>query len=166
MQTLKSIFLWCFLPIHFYLYIRRRCLLNKWISIILILLSPITIIFFILISILIIVGVSEYTRNYHYTRRYVLNEVVGVKLPKYKVTKKELGNIGFNRDRIDYFFLEFKNDIPQDFTSQIDSLVNIGKGEKINDSYKFYKHLKNLDMHVEVVFKPRYKTAIVTCYSL
>ena len=96
MQILKSILLWFFLPINFFFFTKKRGLLNKWVALLLSIISPVSLIFLLILFVAIILCHSECQRKYHYTRRSVLKEIVGVKLPKYKVVKREFGDVSFN----------------------------------------------------------------------
>lgn len=162
MQILKSILLWLFLPIHFFFFTKKRGLLNKWIALLLSIISPVSLIFWIILFITIILCHSDYQRKYHYTRRSVLKEIIGVKLPKYKVVKRELGEIGFNRDYQDCFYLEFNEPLDSIFIHQLDSLVNNGKGRKYDKTYNFYMQ----NQYVNVGINPDDNTMVVTASEI
>ena len=161
MQILKSILLWLFLPIHFFFFTKKRGLLNKWIALLLSIISPVSLIFWLILFITILCH-SDYQRKYHYTRRSVLKEIIGVKLPKYKVVKRELGEIGFNRDYQDCFYLEFNEPLDSIFIHQLDSLVNNGKGRKYDKTYNFYMQ----NQYVNVGINPDDNTMVVTASEI
>lgn len=162
MQILKSILLWFFLPINFFFFTKKRGLLNKWVALLLSIISPVSLIFLLILFVAIILCHSECQRKYHYTRRSVLKEIVGVKLPKYKVVKREFGDVSFNRNYRDYFYIEFNEPLDSTFIHQMDSLINIGKGRKNGKTYNFYMH----EQYVNVDINPDDNTAVITASEI
>ena len=163
MQLLKLILLWLFLPIHFFFFVRRGGLLNKWCALFLAIVSPLSLVLLLILVIAIIFLHAEYQRKYHYTRRSVLNEIIGVELPKYNVVKRNLGEMGFNRDYQDCFYLEFKKSSDNSFTHQLDSLVTMGRGDKYGEVYIFHK---SGNYYVNVKINTADNTIIVTSSAI
>jgi len=86
----------------------RWKLLPKWLRVVLFVLSPLMLILYIVIGVVAYLGYRDYWRKHHFVRRQVIENITGVKMPKFKLVEYEKGNTFFNGDYSDYFTLEFK----------------------------------------------------------
>lgn len=86
----------------------RWKLLPKWLRVALFVLSPLMLILYIVIGVVAYLGYQEYWRKHHFVRRQVIENITGVKMPKFKLVEYEKRNGFFNRDYLDSFILEFR----------------------------------------------------------
>ena len=89
----------------------RWKLLSKWLRIGLFLVSPMMLLSYLFIIGWGLEGYDGYMRKYHYVKPHVVENIIGIKMPKYKVVKRELGYIENVTMHKDIFTLEF-NIIP------------------------------------------------------
>ena len=140
---------------------RKWQLLPKWLRITLFVLSPLMLI---IICIALFISIYWYNMDYyprhHFVRPRVIENITGVRLPKYKVIEYNKGRRSFQGDYSDEFVLEFK-EMPTDEFYQLlneqyehntnyegiveytfDCMWGNGlpapKGESENDDYTFY----------------------------
>ena len=127
----------------------RWKLLPRWPRIILFLLSPMMLLVYLAVSIIAYFSYQDYWRKHHFVRPQVIENVTGVKMPKYKVVKRNLGSGPFDRlngnkkhktrieawalDQQDTFVLEFKDDPDSTFYQSLQS----NGFDKFDDCYHF-----------------------------
>ena len=87
----------------------RWKLLPKWLRIVLFVLSPLMLVVFFVLGIMAYFYYQDYWRKYHFVRPRVIENITGVKMPKYKVIERNFK--GGLRDHYDTFVLEF-NETP------------------------------------------------------
>ena len=102
----------------------RWKLLPKWLRIVLFVLSPMMLVLYFVLGIMAYLSYQDYWRKHHFVRPQVIENITGVKMPKYKVVERNLSNSPFDEfnwkkrhrsrleawafDHTDYFVLEFK----------------------------------------------------------
>ena len=92
----------------------RWKLLPKWLRMLLFFLSPLMLIVFAAALIICYFYYHDYYYpQHHFVKPKVIENITGVKLPKYKVVEYQRRKQTFNRDYSDEFVLEFK-DTPDD----------------------------------------------------
>jgi hypothetical protein len=84
----------------------RWKLLPKWLRILLFLLSPLMLVVFFVLGIIAYFHYQDYWRKNHFVKPWVIENITGVKMPKYKVIERNLK--GGLCDHYDTFILEFK----------------------------------------------------------
>lgn len=100
----------------------RWKLLPKWLRIVLFVLSPMMLIVVAVASIFGYLYFSEYYMQHHFVRRRVVENITGVRLPRYKVIDRgeEGGRVRRFHDNTYDFTLEFKNMPDEDFYKELD----------------------------------------------
>jgi hypothetical protein len=135
---LKSIVLaasWLMLSPLFLILDGRWKLLPKWLRIVLFIASPM------MLFVIVMVPISCYFQywgywypRHHFVRPKVIENITGVRLPKYKVVEYEQGERYFNGDYSDSFTLEFKEMPNTDFYDELDKCFRQSDNAKISDS--------------------------------
>lgn len=99
----------------------RWKLLPKWLRIVLFVLSPMMLIVVAVASIFGYLYFSEYYMQHHFVRRRVVENITGVRLPRYKVVDRGEERKCFGRfpDRTYDFTLEFKKMPDEDFYEKL-----------------------------------------------
>ena len=95
-------------------------LLPKWLCIVLFVLSPMMLI---LIAFAVIWGdmyYSDFYARHHFVKPKVVENITGVRLPKYMVVEYERGPRSFNGDYTDEFVLEFERIPDEDFYKKLE----------------------------------------------
>lgn len=87
----------------------RWKLLPKWLRILLFLLSPLMLVVFFVLGIIAYFHYQDYWRKNHFVKPRVIENITGVRMPKYKVIERNFK--GGLRDHYDTFILEF-NETP------------------------------------------------------
>lgn len=87
----------------------RWKLLPKWLRIVLFVLSPMMLILYLIIVGWALEGHENYLRKYYYVRPRVVESLIGVRMPAYKVVDCNLGYGENVTMHIDTFYLEFKD---------------------------------------------------------
>ena len=100
----------------------RWKLLPKWLRIVLFVLSPMMLIVVAVASIFGYLYFSEYYMQHHFVRRRVVENITGVRLPRYKVIKRWEEGSRASRfpDHTYNFTLEFKKMPGEDFYKDLD----------------------------------------------
>ena len=98
----------------------RWKLLPKWLRLVLFVLSPMMLIVMAVASIFGYMYFSEYHMKHHFVRPRVVENITGVRLPKYKVVEYERGPRSFNGDYTDEFVLEFERIPDEDFYKKLE----------------------------------------------
>ena len=89
----------------------RWKLLPKWLRFVLFVVSPMMVILYFIAIVFAYNGYQNYMRKYHYVRPCVVENIVGVRMPRYKVIERNLGYGEVVTCHVDTFTLEF-NKIP------------------------------------------------------
>jgi hypothetical protein len=99
----------------------RWKLLPKWLRIVLFVLSPMMLIVVAVASIFGYLYFAEYHMQHHFVRRRVVENITGVRLPRYKVVDRrgEEGRVRRFPDRAYDFTLEFKKMPDEDFYKKL-----------------------------------------------
>lgn len=120
---------WLILPPVFYILSKRWSGVSKKKGIILSLLSPMSIIFILLLIAILAFGVW-YLMNYyhcktHFTDRETIENITGIKVPPFKIVEYNEGETAFNGDHSDEVHIRFNDSIPAEIFNQIDHLIEL-----------------------------------------
>lgn len=115
----------------------RWKLLPKWLRIVLFVLSPLVLVVLLAIGILSYSYYLDYWRKNHFVRPRVIENITGVRMPKYKVIERNLNSGPFDvhwngrphRSRLEVWLIEFQDTFVLEFKDMPDST--------------FYQELKN-----------------------
>lgn len=124
---------------------RKWQLLPKWLRITSFILSPLMLI---IMGIALFISIYWYKLDYyprhHFVRPRVIENITGVRLPKYKVIKYDKGveyeksRLSFLIDYTDEFVLEFKEMPSEEFYQQLHDKYDHHKNENGITEYSFY----------------------------
>lgn len=115
----------------------RWKLLPKWLRIVLFVLSPLMLVVFFVLGIMAYFYYQDYWRKYHFVRPRVIENITGVRMPKYKVIERNLNSGPFDvhregrpyRSRLEAWMIDFQDTFVLEFKDMPDST--------------FYQDLKN-----------------------
>lgn len=129
----------------------RWKLLPKWLRILLFLLSPLMLVVFLVIGIMAYFQYQDYWREHHFVRPQVIENITGVRMPKYKVIERNLHSGPFDkhresrpyRSRLESWISDYQDTFVLEFTDMPDSSFYQGlrnKGFDYRDGC-YYFHL-------------------------
>ena len=137
LKFLTLIFSWLILsPLFFYMAKRWNLVSKTW-RIILLLLSPMGLICYLLIGILLFSWYLAYDRKYGFLDKDRIERITEVRLPDFKLIEYDKGRTGFNGDYSDYLTIEFKDSLTNEFYATLDSLVKKKVWDKRENRYSF-----------------------------
>lgn len=131
------ILLWLTLsPLFFYM-AKRWGMMNKSWRIGLLLLSPMVLLCYALIGILIFFGYLGYERKYGFLDKDRIERITKVKLPDFELVEYEGGEMNFRGEYSDELTIEFKDSLTDEFYATLDSLVEKEVWNKRENRYSF-----------------------------
>lgn len=125
-------------PLFVYL-ARKWQLIGKKVRILLLLISPLMLIVYFIIFLLVLQGYYDYQRKYHFADNEVIERITGVAFPEVDIIDYEKGESGFLGDYSDKLILEMEEELSESTFHYLDSIVNSGNTgwSKRDDEYSY-----------------------------
>lgn len=137
LQWLVSLFCWLTVsPLFCYLAGRWK-LMGKKLRVCLMLISPLFLIVYLLLSLWVLSEYYQYRREHRFADKEVLERITGVTYPDFKVVKYTEGQMSVLRDYHDELTIEFKEMPSSTFYQSLDSLVAADVWSLYDNVYSF-----------------------------
>ncbi len=133
LKIIALLLLWTvFSPLFLFFALRWKIVGKGW-KIALFVLSPFMTVVYLLLTILVMWGYSEYDRKYGYSSNKAIERITGVEFPKLDIQEYNKGEKSFNGDYSDSFVLEMENELSESTFKVLDSLATSS-----NTHWSFY----------------------------
>ena len=138
-QWLTLILSWLTISPLFVYLANKWKLIGKKVRIPLLLISPLMLIVFFIIFLLVLQGYYNYQRKYHYADNEVIERITGVAFPGVDIIDYEKGKFGFLGDYSDKLILEMEEELGESTYHYLDSIINNGNTgwSKRDDEYSY-----------------------------
>lgn len=137
----------------------RWRLLPKWLRVVLFLVSPMLVIVYVLAAFLCYAYYWDYYYpRHHFVRPRVVENIIGMPLPRYKVVEYDKDRRSFNGDYSDGFKLEFRKEPDDEFFNELD--------KHFRQYVPTRQQLDSIPNDEIYIFSPRAEIKDSTLYSL
>ena len=161
-NTIKAVALlasWLTLSPLLLILVRRWKLLPKWLRIVLFVLSPMMLVIIAAVAFLCYAYYWDYYYpRHHYVKPKVVENIIGMQLPRYKVIEYDKDRRSFNGDYSDGFTLEFRKMPDDDFYDELD--------QHFRQYIPTRQQLDSIPEDVTYIFSPRAEILDSTVYCL
>ena len=123
-------------PLFIYL-ARKWKLIGKKARILLLLISPLMLILYLIIALLVMQGYLDYQRKYRFADNEAIERITGVAFPELDIIDYKKGKSSFHGDYSDKLILEMEEDLDESTYHYLDSIISAGNTEwsKRDDEY-------------------------------
>ena len=141
LKCIACLISWLTISPLFYYLTRKWGIMKKWISILLLCISPLFIYIYFFIIACIYVGHIKYQLKHKFDDKAIVENIIGVPLPDYDITNREMGKISFNGDYEVELEIEFKELPSIHFFETLDSLATLKESDwnRKKDHYLYSK---------------------------
>lgn len=115
-------------PLFVYL-ARKWALIGKKVRILLLLISPLMLIVYAIITLFVLQGYIDYQRKYRFANNEAIERITGVAFPKLNIIDYEKGESSFLGDYNDKLTLEMEDDLSESTYHYLDSIISAGNTE-------------------------------------
>lgn len=125
-------------PLFIYL-ARKWKMIGKKTRILLLVISPLMLILYLIIALLVMQGYSDYQRKYRFADNEAIERITGVAFPKVDIIDYQKGGSSFNGDYSDELILEMEEELSESTYQYLDSIISTGNAEwsKCDDEYSY-----------------------------
>ena len=118
---------------------RKWQLIGKKVRILLLLISPLMLIVYFIIFLLVLQGYDDHRRKYRFANNETIERITGVAFPELDIIDYKKANRGFLGDYKDKLILEMKDELSESTYHYLDSIINAGNTQwfKHDDEYSY-----------------------------
>lgn len=129
LKCIACLISWLTISPLFYYLTRKWGIMKKWLSILFLCISPLFIYIYFFILVCFYIGYIKYQLKHKFDDKAIVENIIGVPLPDYDITNREMGKISFNGDYEVELEIEFKELPSIHFFETLDSLATLEESD-------------------------------------